>query len=86
MPGASNDYIYFEIPVWATEFGKISNFNIHLISSDYNITPVDQGGNWSSNISLNSATTITGTFYGYVTSPTTGADLDLTQGVVSISL
>ena len=86
MPGASSDYIYFEIPVGATGSNKISNFNLHLISSDYNITPVDEGGIWSSAITVNSSTVINGTFYGYVTSPTTGADLSLTQGTINISL
>lgn len=80
------DFIYFEIQQGATGANVISNFNIHLLSSDYNPTPVSDGGNWTSNITANTATTITGTFFGYVTSPTTGADLSLTQGSITINL
>lgn len=83
---SSTDFVYFEIQQGATGATAISNFNIHLISSDYNPLPTDEGGNWMSNISVNSTNTITGTFYGYVTSPTTGADLSLTQGSISVSL
>ncbi len=80
------DFIYFTIPVGTTGANKISDFNIHLLSSDYNIMPVDEGGIWSSNITVNSTTAINGTFSGYVTSPTTGADLDLTQGTINVVL
>lgn len=80
------DFVYFEIQQGATGSNIISNFNIHLLSSDYNPMPVIDGGNWLSNISVNSLTKISGTFYGYVTSPTTGADLSLTQGSIDINL
>ncbi len=81
----NSDFIYFEIQQGATG-NIISNFNIHLLSSDYNILPESEGGVWSSNITMNSATAIDGTFYGYVTSPTTGADLSLTSGVIDLNL
>jgi hypothetical protein len=80
------DFVYFEIQQGATGSNIISNFNIHLLSSDYNPTPVIDGGNWMSSITTNTATKITGTFFGYVTSPTTGADLSLTQGVINVNL
>ncbi len=83
---SATDNIFFKIPVGTTGSNKISNFNLRLLSSDYNPLPVSEGGNWMSNITVNSATTITGTFFGIVTSPTTGADLDLTQGTINISL
>ena len=79
----NTDFVYFEIQQGATGSTAITNFNIHLLSSDYNPTPVDEGGNFTSNISQNSTSQITGTFYGYVTSPTTGADLSLTQGSIT---
>ncbi|MBK8600085.1 MAG: hypothetical protein IPN80_05565 [Flavobacterium sp.] len=82
----ATDNIFFKIPVGTTGANKISNFNLRLLSSDYNPLSEAEGGNWTSNISVNSATTITGTFFGIVTSPTTGADLDLTQGTINISL
>lgn len=81
-----SDFVYFEIQQGAIGANAFTNFNIHLISSDYNPTPVNEGGNWTSNISVNNTTNITGTFYGYVTSPTTGADLSLTQGSITVSL
>jgi hypothetical protein len=80
------DFVYFEIQQGATGSSAISNFNIHLISSDYNPLPANEGGNWTSSITVNSVTNITGTFFGYVTSPATGADLSLTQGSISINL
>jgi hypothetical protein len=80
------DFVYFEIQQGATGSNIISNFNIHLLSSDYNPMPVIDGGNWTSSITTNTATKITGTFFGYVTSPTTGADLSLTQGSVNVNL
>jgi hypothetical protein len=83
---SATDYIFFTIPIETIGTNKISNFNLHLLSSDYNILPVDEGGISSSNITTNSNTAINGTFYGYVTSLTTGADLDLTQGTINISL
>jgi hypothetical protein len=81
-----NDFVYFEIQQGATGSNVINNFNIHLITSDYNPMAVDEGGNWISNITTNSSSSIIGTFSGYVTSPTTGADLSLTQGSISINL
>ncbi len=83
---SSSDFIYFEIQQGATGPNSISNFNIHLISSDYNPMPVVDGGNWSSNITVNNTTNINGTFFGYVTSPTTGADLDLNLGSINVQL
>lgn len=82
----TSDWISFEIAQGATGSGAVQNFKIHLISSDYVPLPVDEGGNWASNITANNATNITGTFFGYVTSPTTGADLSLTSGVINVQL
>lgn len=82
----NSDYIEFDIQQGAIGNDVLSNFNIHLISSDYNPLPDAEGGNWSSNITVNSATEINGTFYGYVTSPTTGADIDLNLGSIDINL
>lgn len=82
----TSDWISFEVAQGATGATALSNFKIHLISSDYVPLPVDEGGNWQSNITANNATNITGTFFGYVTSPTTGADLSLTSGVINVQL
>lgn len=82
----SSDWISFEIEQGDTGAGAVSNFTIHMGTSDYNPLPDIDGGNWSSNITVNSATAINGTFFGYVTSPTTGADLDLTSGVIDLDL
>lgn len=83
---ASSDWVSFDIEEGDTGADAIANFTIHLLSSDYNPLPDDEGGNWSSNISTNSATAIEGTFFGIVTSPTTGADVDLTSGVIDLNL
>lgn len=83
---SSGDYIEFDLAVGASGTSAIQNFNIHLMSSDYNPLSVDEGGNWTSNITLNSDTKITGTFNGYVTSPTTGADIGLTSGMINLDL
>lgn len=82
----SSDFIEFEVQQGATGANKVLNFNLHLITSDYNPMPVADGGNFTSNITVNSTTAINGTFYGYVTSPTTGADLDLTLGNIGVIL
>ncbi len=79
-------YVEFDLEQGATGADAIQNFNIHLISSDYNPMPVSEGGNWTSNITTNTATEINGTFFGYVTSPTTGADLDLVNGLIDLNL
>ena len=79
-------YVEFDLAPGATGTAALQNFNIHLYSSDYNPLAVSEGGNWTSNITLNSATKITGTFNGYVTSPTTGADIDLTSGMINLNL
>lgn len=82
----SSDFIEFEVQQGATGANKVLNFNLHLITSDYNPMPVADGGNFTSNITVNSTTAINGTFYGYVTSPTTGADLDLTLGSIGVNI
>jgi hypothetical protein len=82
----SSDFIEFEVLQGATGANKVLNFNLHLITSDYNPMPVADGGNFTSNITVNSTTAINGTFYGYVTSPTTGADLDLTLGQIGVNI
>ena len=78
-------YIEFDLAPNATGTSALQNFNIHLISSDYNPLAVSGGGNWTSNITLNSATKITGTFNGYVTS-SSNATLDLTSGSINLNL
>lgn len=83
--GTANDFIYFEIQQGQTGANVIANFNIHLITKDYTPLPNDEGGNWASNITINSATGINGTFFGYVTS-SDNATISLTNGVIDIDL
>lgn len=83
---ASSDWISFDIQDGATGADVIENFTIHILTSDYHPLPDDEGGNFSSNISVNTANSIDGTFFGIVTSPTTGADVDLTSGVINLDL
>jgi hypothetical protein len=80
------DFIYFELQQGAIGQDKISNFIIHLFNKDFTKFPLDEGGVWVNNITVNATTEIKGTFYGYVTSIETGADLSLTQGKIEIDL
>ena len=77
--------VEFDLANGATGNAALQNFKIRLISTDYFPLAVSEGGNWTSNISMNSATKITGTFYGYVSS-SNNATLDLTSGVINLDL
>jgi hypothetical protein len=81
----NNDYVTFDL-LQGTGAAVLTNFHIHLLSHDFIPMTVADGGNWTTNITANTATSITGTFYGYVTAIDNGADLDLPGGVISIHL
>ncbi len=78
-------FIEFDLAVGATGTSALQNFKIRLITSDYSPLAVSEGGNWTSNITVNSATKIAGTFNGYVTS-SSNATIDLTSGVINLDL
>ncbi len=82
---AAGYYIEFDLAVGATGTSAIQNFNIHLITKDYTPLSVEDGGNWTSNITVNSDTKITGTFNGYVSS-SDNATIDLTSGMINLDL
>ena len=77
-------FIEFDLAVNATGTTAIQNFNIHLITKDYTPLSVNEGGNWTSNITVNSDTKITGVFNGYVSS-SDNATLDLTSGIINLN-
>ncbi|SEA68759.1 DUF6252 family protein [Bizionia paragorgiae] len=79
----SGDWVSFEVVQGQTGANIISNFVIHLISTDY--TPANNAsGIFTSNISVNTTTEIDGTFSGPVESAT-GGDVSLTSGVIDIN-
>ena len=81
-----SEFISFELLQGDSGQNKITNFVIHLSNKDYTVLPLNEGGVWSTNISINTANRILGTFGGYVTSIETGAYLDLTAGSIDLTL
>jgi hypothetical protein len=81
-----SEFVSFELLQGDSGQNKITNFVIHLSNKDYTVLPLNEGGIWSTNISINTANRILGTFSGYVTSIETGADLDLTAGSIDLTL
>lgn len=79
------DFVSFEIQQGVTGQDKISNFVLHVLNRDFTKLPIDEGGVWGNNVTVNTTNEITGTFYGYVTS-LDNATLSLTQGVIDIDL
>lgn len=80
-----SEFIEFELQQSVTGLNKVSNFVIHLGTKDYTPLPEIDGGTWTSNITLNNATTINGTFSGYVTSAD-NATIGLTSGMIGVTI
>jgi hypothetical protein len=79
---ATDDWISFDVSAGETGVDIISNFIIHLTTTDYFPTS-NPSGIFTSEITINTTPSIQGTFGGPVES-TGGADLSLTQGVIDI--
>lgn len=79
----SGDWISFDVEQGQTGANVISNFTIHLISSDY-FPANNAAGVFTSEITLHNATDMEGTFFGPVESAT-GGDVNLTSGVIDIT-
>ncbi|TYB69411.1 hypothetical protein ES676_14230 [Bizionia saleffrena] len=79
----SSDWISFDVEQGQTGANIISNFTIHLISSDY-YPANNAAGIFTSEITANSTTDINGTFSGPVESDA-GGDVSLTSGVIDIA-
>ncbi len=78
-------HIEFDLAAGATGTSALQNFSFRFISSDFTPLAVSEGGNWTSNITLNSATKITGTFNGIVSSSSNAA-LEFTSGIININI
>lgn len=79
---ATDDWISFDVSSGETGVDIISNFVIHLITTDY-FPASNPTGTFTSEITINTTPSIQGTFAGPVESAD-GADLSLTQGVIDI--
>lgn len=79
----SGDWVSFEVVQGQTGANIISNFVIHLISTDY-FPANNASGIFTSNIAVNTTTEIDGTFSGPVESAT-GGDVSLTSGVIDVN-
>lgn len=77
--------IEFDVAQNATGMDIISNFKINLVSPNFIPLPDSEGGNWTSNITVNNATSLNGTFSGIVRNGDNAA-LELTAGVIDLDL
>ena len=80
---ASGDWVSFDVEQGVTGANVISNFTIHLISSDY-FPANNAAGIFTTEITVNNATDMEGAFSGPVESAA-GGDVSLTSGVIDIS-
>lgn len=77
--------IDFDVQVGQTGTNKINNFKLRLFSQTYTpLIPAAFGNNWASNITVNSGTSVVGTFHGELVSSASQVQ-DLLNGVVDIN-
>ena len=77
--------IDFDVEVGQTGANKINNFEIRLLSQTYTPSiPAVFGFDWASNITVNSATSVVGTFEGEVKNASETSAQELHNGVVDI--
>jgi hypothetical protein len=85
----SNTTLYeidFDVEVGQTGANKINNFKLRLLSHTYTpMIPSAFGNDWTSNITVNSSTSVVGTFRGELDSTTATNIQDLVNGVVNIN-
>jgi hypothetical protein len=79
-------WIDFDVETGDTGADAVQNFTLHALNRDWTPMSDEDGGNWTSNISVNSATAIDGTFFGIVESPDAINQQDLTNGIINIDL
>ena len=78
--------IDFDIEVGATGADKITNFQLRLFSHTYTpMIPAAFGNDWMSNITVNTSSSVVGTFSGELESATAGNIQDLLNGVVNVN-
>jgi len=77
--------IDFDVEVGQTGADKINNFEIRLLSQTYTPSiPAVFGFDWASNITVNSATSVVGTFEGEVVNESETSAQELHDGVIDI--
>jgi hypothetical protein len=77
--------IDFDLQIGQTGTNKINNFKLRLFSQTYTpLIPAAFGNNWASNITVNSGTSVVGTFHGELVSSASQVQ-DLLNGVVDIN-
>jgi hypothetical protein len=78
--------IDFDVEVGQTGANKINNFTLRLFSQTYTpLIPAAFGNNWTSAITVNTGTSIVGTFRGELANAGQTSAQDLLNGVVNIS-
>ena len=78
--------IDFDVEVGQTGANKINNFELSLLNQTFTpLIPAAFGNNWASNITVNSATSVVGTFHGELANASQTSAQDLLNGVVNIN-
>lgn len=78
--------IDFDVEVGQTGANKINNFQLRVFSHTYTpMIPSAFGNDWASNITVNSSTSVVGTFHGELESATATNIQDLLSGVINIT-
>lgn len=77
--------IDFDVEVGQTGTNKINNFELRLFSQIYRpLIPAVFGNDWTTNITVNSGTSVVGTFRGELANESETSAQDLLNGVVDI--
>jgi|SRR6218665_210835 len=77
--------IDFDVEVGQTGANKINNFQLRVLSQVYTpLIPAAFGNNWTNNITVNSSTSIVGTFRGELVNAGQTSVQDLLGGVVDV--
>ncbi len=78
--------INFDVEMGQTGANKINNFELRLFSQTFTpLIPAAFGNDWASNITVNSGTSVVGTFHGELVNETETSAQDLLNGVVNVN-
>lgn len=78
--------IDFDVEIGQTGANKINNFELFLLNQTFTpLIPAAFGNNWGSNITVNSSTSVVGTFHGELANASQTSVQDLLSGVVNIN-
>ncbi len=77
--------INFDVEIGQTGANKINNFQLRLFSQTYTpLIPAAFGNEWTTNITVNSSTSIVGTFRGELANASQTSAQDLLGGIVDV--